>query len=84
MLPRCMSCAVQRLPLRDSNNPGQAATVSDINEALQQWGAMQQPLQPAPQCFQQQYQQQLLQQPRSRKVLNLVAHDCTRCCSNPL
>ena len=37
---------------------GQAATVSDFNEALQQWGAMQQPLQPAPQCFQQQLRRQ--------------------------
>ncbi len=42
---------------------GQAAIVSDVNEALQQWGAIQQPLQPAPQSFQHQYQQQLRQQP---------------------
>ena len=53
-LVRCSGCRLAVPPTIQ----GQAATVSDLYKALQQWGAMQQPLQPAPQCLQQQYLQQ--------------------------
>ena len=62
MLPRCL-VRCSGCHLVTSTTQGQAAIVSDLTKALQLWGAMQQPLQSAPQCCQQQYQQQLRQQP---------------------